>query len=343
MGRRKKKNDGDTPANTKPTSNCKAHPALPPINWTDELIHQLLTIIERPYIRKKIIGTEDGNKEPVKTDGASKNCVYGEIAKEMFLEMYATDSKSMISRIGSKISNLQTTYQKKAEGLKETGGGLKEDVPLFVPSTGPDHDTCELAQNLWNKITNDWPFFPRCHNLWATCIGTIPPVTTTGVGPNGRSHVVNCPVSRPSSDSPQPDGSSHSQYAQASGPGQSTFVFPTPHKFNGVIDPALIEEDANTCQTASQQDSIQLPLEKDNDALLETPVPKSVSHAASSGPVSGLAQKANQFTIRKPQSKSDPKDELLAIAREGMEFAHKHAVQQLRNEAAQLKLQHGQL
>uniref|UniRef100_A0A0W0FAC9 Uncharacterized protein n=1 Tax=Moniliophthora roreri TaxID=221103 RepID=A0A0W0FAC9_MONRR len=233
--------------------------------------------------------------------------------------MYATDSKSMISRIGSKISNLQTTYWKKAEGLKETGSGLKEDVPLFVPSTGPDHDTCELAQNLWNKITNDWPFFPRCHNLWATCIGTILSVTTTGVSPNGRSHVVNHPVSRPSSDSPQPDGSSHSQYAQASGPGQSTFVFPTPHKFNGVIDPALIEED-----TASQQDSIQLPLEKDNDALLETP-------------------KANQFTIRKPQSKSDPKDELLAIAQEGMEFAHKRAVQQLRNEAAQLKLQRGQL
>ncbi|ESK82638.1 hypothetical protein Moror_11205, partial [Moniliophthora roreri MCA 2997] len=104
MGRRKKKNDGDTPADTKPTSNRKAHPALPPINWTDELVHQLLTIIERPYIRKKIIGTEDGNEEPVKTDGASKNCVYGEIAGELFPEMYATDSKSMISRIGSKIS-----------------------------------------------------------------------------------------------------------------------------------------------------------------------------------------------------------------------------------------------
>ncbi|KAF4615111.1 hypothetical protein D9613_003450 [Agrocybe pediades] len=112
-----------------------------------------------------------------------------------------------------------------ADGVKRltvTGGGLggnddsgsqegarEEHLVCYVPADGPDHTTTVEAKNLWDDILAGFPFFKEMHRFLCGRPNTLPPVVTTGVGPNGR-HVVhfqpleNGPSSVPSASPPSP-------------------------------------------------------------------------------------------------------------------------------------------
>ncbi|KAJ7113609.1 hypothetical protein C8R44DRAFT_881892 [Mycena epipterygia] len=92
---------------------------------------------------------------------------------------------------------LQTKYKAQAKCLQQTGGGIgmetfrgedgNEYMAFYIPSTGPDCTTTPEAVNIWAQIEQEFPFFPRLHQIFATRPNVTPIAITTGVGPRGPS------------------------------------------------------------------------------------------------------------------------------------------------------------
>ncbi|KAE9395302.1 hypothetical protein BT96DRAFT_997801 [Gymnopus androsaceus JB14] len=313
------------PAKAKCRRQNAADIGIEAMKWTVDLVNSLLTIIERLEIQKKMFGinviTEDGEE---KANGDSKSKCLDGIARELFPTESAINIKSMSLHIAGKIVNLQNTYRKKAAQLKQTGGGVQEDVPLYVPNTGPDHDTAPLARNIWDRLISDdkWPFFARCHSLWATCNSTIPPMATTGIGPHGRTATVYRPlVSHPlpfndqmRKIAPIPDELLEPAYHELLNLGD---VIP-----DSLIDPILLQQ-----------------VQRSEPIFAHTPTATKVVPKTSSGSsLSEMAQKA-QASVHKAPPKADSfEDKVLKISSTGMKLSRKREQEQLQIQRQQLHL-----
>ncbi|KAJ7259051.1 hypothetical protein C8J57DRAFT_1340749 [Mycena rebaudengoi] len=172
-------------------------PTLPSIKWTKnggELIWKLSAEVEKKENRLVILGKNDSSEN---STGASKTAVFKQIGSVILPAEFAIDADAVAKRVKSKYNDLYDVYKKQNKRLRQTGGGLggnddNEDESLheymrcYIPSNGPDTTTTEEAKNLWDEITNEFPFFPTFHRLVSTRPNVNPPVIITGLGPEGR-------------------------------------------------------------------------------------------------------------------------------------------------------------
>ncbi|KAJ7278764.1 hypothetical protein C8J57DRAFT_1059764, partial [Mycena rebaudengoi] len=161
---------------------------LPSIPWLSNggvLIWALLAEVQKTENRKVLFGPAPGE---------------GRIGSIILPEEYKTHPGDVAKRVKGKAEELFKTYKIQAKHLRVTGGGIGApgDVPgdgvhvyqlYHIPEDGPHHDTPQVASNLWEQISEDFPYFAELHKFLCTRPNIIPPVVTTGVGPLGHQVV----------------------------------------------------------------------------------------------------------------------------------------------------------
>ncbi|KAJ6495005.1 hypothetical protein DFH09DRAFT_350241 [Mycena vulgaris] len=175
-----------------------AEPALPPIKWGADggkLIWLLIRQLEDKQNRLVLFGKQSKDEN---TSGESKISVYQRIGSVVLPELYKKSPHALAKRMKGKAEDLVSTYKEHAKELQGTGGGLRNGdddagvhqyLECYISPEGPDHDTTDKARNLWGKITQKFPYFPDLHKFLGARSNIIPPVLTTGIGPEGRKVV----------------------------------------------------------------------------------------------------------------------------------------------------------
>ncbi|KAJ7197872.1 hypothetical protein C8J57DRAFT_479770, partial [Mycena rebaudengoi] len=177
----------------------KGKDSLPSIPWLSNggvLIWALLAEVQKTENRKVLFGPAPEEN----TGKDTKIAVYGRIGSIILPEEYKTHPGDVAKRVKGKAEELFKTYKIQAERLRVTGGGIGApgDVPgdgvhvyqlYHIPEDGPHHDTPQVASNLCEQISEDFPYFAELHKFLCTRPNIIPPVVTTGVGPLGRQVV----------------------------------------------------------------------------------------------------------------------------------------------------------
>ncbi|KAF7349806.1 hypothetical protein MVEN_01280800 [Mycena venus] len=195
----------------------QAEPALPQIKWTADkgaLTWALIAQMEVKENRLVLFGKESKDEN---TSGDSKIAVYKRIGGEILPELFARSPNALAKRVKCKAEGLVDTYKKLAKKLQVTGGGLQNNddndgkssphdhegnenddddgdgvhqfLACYISAEGPDHDTTPRARNLWESITMEFKYFPALHRFLAARSNIVPPVITTGDGPDGRKVV----------------------------------------------------------------------------------------------------------------------------------------------------------
>ncbi|KAJ7494069.1 hypothetical protein FB451DRAFT_450903 [Mycena latifolia] len=193
----RKHSEAAEPKKTKKTR-ANAEPELGTIPWAANggaLIWALLAKLQVKENRLVLFGKNPGTNEG--TRGDSKIAVYKRIGRDILPDSYKTSPNALAKRVKSRAEDLILTYKTHAKKLQVTGGGLQNDdsieeddthqfLECYISPEGPDHDTSPRAQNLWEEITQKFPYFPEMHKFLAARSNITPPAVTTGVGPNGR-------------------------------------------------------------------------------------------------------------------------------------------------------------
>ncbi|KAJ7608615.1 hypothetical protein DFH06DRAFT_1017570 [Mycena polygramma] len=183
----------------------KSEPPLPSIKWTADggaLIWALIAQLEVKENRLVLFGKENKGEN---TSGDSKIAVYKRIGSEIMPEIFKVSPNALGKRVKGKAEDLVSTYKTEAKKLQVTGGGLRNDdedandengedseenvheyLDCYITPEGPDHDTTPRALNLWESITKKFKYFPALHRFLAARSNIVPPVVTTGIGPEGR-------------------------------------------------------------------------------------------------------------------------------------------------------------
>ncbi|TFK69391.1 hypothetical protein BDN72DRAFT_878461 [Pluteus cervinus] len=192
------------------------------INWRADngiLIDKLLNEVEKPENAQILIGkrTENTAGRKNKTSGDSKTTVYKRIAPVVLPELAKLDLKVATSRVKTKWEDLFATFKKEYALLHKTGEGIGADdngaeeyLLSYLAPSGPDENTDPAVSNLWDKICKRFPPFECLHKFLASCPNAVPPVVTTGVGPQGRrvvyyQHPSDIPTASQSEQSPSPE------------------------------------------------------------------------------------------------------------------------------------------
>ncbi|KAF8132663.1 hypothetical protein K438DRAFT_1642241 [Mycena galopus ATCC 62051] len=194
----------------------QAEPALPTIKWGADNGALTWALIAQLGVKENhlVLFGKDSKDELRNTSGDSKIAVYKRIGGVILPDLFATSPNALAKRVKGKAESLVDTYKTEVKKLRVTGGALEntdgsegsqheddsetenngEDsvhqfLACYISAAGPDHDTTPEARNIWEKITKDFKYFPTLHRFLAACSNIIPPVITTGVGPDGRKVV----------------------------------------------------------------------------------------------------------------------------------------------------------
>ncbi|THU80406.1 hypothetical protein K435DRAFT_845119 [Dendrothele bispora CBS 962.96] len=144
--------------------------------WTDAETFKLINSMKRADNFKVLYGPKAGEN----TSGESKATVYTyDLSTHSTLYASSTSATRAINRMKNKISWLEKSFKTQAKRLKKTGEGIEE--MWYIAPAGPDHDTPERAQNIWEAILEDFVFFKA---------NFVPVCYTTGLGPNGAQTVL---------------------------------------------------------------------------------------------------------------------------------------------------------
>ncbi|KDQ17749.1 hypothetical protein BOTBODRAFT_646914 [Botryobasidium botryosum FD-172 SS1] len=168
-----------------------------------EKVYLFLGELEKPEHYKLFFGKKDKNEAslPYNTSGVSKTGAFKTLAQAVWPEYYAINPTILGARMKNKFDSLTSKYKEKAQLLRQTGGGIdpaeqstqgtENDSPnsYYIPAAGPQDDTPQEAKNLWDKIIQEFEFFPRLHNLMCARPNVIPICLSTGVGPKGKETV----------------------------------------------------------------------------------------------------------------------------------------------------------
>ncbi|KAJ6447637.1 hypothetical protein DFH09DRAFT_1386296, partial [Mycena vulgaris] len=301
---------------------------LPPLPWAANggaLTWTLLACLQEKENFSVLFGKQDPKEN---TSSDHKITVYERIAQKMFPEDFKTHAKMLGRRVKGKTEDLCKIYKEKAARLRVTGGGVgaPEDsgadgghqyLDYYIPEDGPHHDTPVAAVNLWEQLNQEFPYFSELHKFLSTRPNVVPPLITTGIGPQGRKIVHN-----------------------------QTLV-PTSQRFDeSVIDPVLLNLTATPPSRYSSQldvhpaDDSPLRLISTNRRLesLQTPqtggkpgiAPKSIKGPKTStfgGNLTNAMDKARHALKHIPKKRS-LEDVIMESSRENLEIARERAVAQ---------------
>ncbi|KAG6904569.1 hypothetical protein DXG01_009009 [Tephrocybe rancida] len=129
--------------------------------------------------------------------GDHKIQVYKRVAEKVLPGIFTSDQGTSASRVKSKWESLHKTHSFHARRLYQTGGGIQDGAMketdefsvCYIPPEGPDQSATVEAQNIWDEINKDFPFFPNLHRFLSTRPNVTPIAVTTGVGPSGGKTV----------------------------------------------------------------------------------------------------------------------------------------------------------
>jgi len=203
----------------------KAEPPLPKINWSANKGAVTWALIGQMEVKENRLVLFGKQSKDENTSGESKIAVYKRIGGVILPDLFATSPNALAKRVKCKAEGLVDAYKKLAKKLQVTGGGLRNEhgdgdenndsdgesnnddesnpghgsdaeddgvhqyLDCYITAEGPDHDTTEKARNLWESIVNEFEYFPALHKFLAARSNIVPPVITTGVGPEGRKVV----------------------------------------------------------------------------------------------------------------------------------------------------------
>lgn len=190
-----------------------------------------------------------------------------------------------------------STYQTHQARLRVTGGGLQDeaDASCYVHSSGPDASTPLFAQNLWQQICGEWPFFPRFHQHLGSRPNVSPVVITTAIGPAGQETV----WMQPCRSAPQPASASNTPNASAPTPPAPVTTFPTP-------SPTPTSLPAPTAARSTPSSGRGFAADVTN--TIATPSASSLSRSQSvpnTRQVAAAIQSASSSTPKRPRSVAD--------------------------------------
>lgn len=188
----------------------------PPIQWQSgdsHLIWLLLTEAERDENRIIVFGKRAGES----SSADKKNTVYKRIAEKVIPDAYTFSPGMAGERVRGKLEGLIKDYKTHLKSFEITGGGVSRSGEsragsrIVIPPEGPDEDTSDEGKNIWQKVLQKFPFYPRLHLLLSERPNVVPPMITTGTGPDGRETVFSQPVPQvggeaPASQQPAPLG-----------------------------------------------------------------------------------------------------------------------------------------
>ncbi|KIY60923.1 hypothetical protein CYLTODRAFT_460296 [Cylindrobasidium torrendii FP15055 ss-10] len=147
--------------------------------------HGWIGEVSKEAIQKIYWGPKHG-----KNTSKDPNCVvHNIIAHKIIPERYAQDKAKAIKCVGALKTLMEKTFKKHSLRLTGTGSGVIDDV-LYIRTEGPDNKTDQCAQNIWNKIIKDWPYFCDLWKIWSTKPNLIPICNSMGVGPGGPQTVM---------------------------------------------------------------------------------------------------------------------------------------------------------
>ncbi|KAJ3769024.1 hypothetical protein FB446DRAFT_238756 [Lentinula raphanica] len=153
------------------------------IKWTETETWSLIAQIKAGENFKVLYG-QAANEN---SSGDTKNAVHQRIAAALWPGENGDMSK-MAGRVKNRIIWLEKTFKEKVKLLKKTGEGVEEWY--HIASTGPDHDTDRRAVSIWDRIANDFKYFPDLYRVWSTKPNLVPICATTGIGPKGSEFVL---------------------------------------------------------------------------------------------------------------------------------------------------------
>ncbi|KAG8700882.1 hypothetical protein FRC09_005697 [Ceratobasidium sp. 395] len=187
--------------------------------WSAEKISALISAASGPENIRTLLGKQEAGEN---TSGDTKVKVYGRIAAEIFPDEYPANPKLWRTRVQNKWEYLGQQYRTAAKRLRSTGEGVrpnqdpdgndpdsqgiaKIELDHYIPPTGPDHDTPDVAKNIWGEITRKFPWFPRMHELLSTRPNQVPIAVTTGLTPSGPVTIFHQPPSDSEDNEDQDD------------------------------------------------------------------------------------------------------------------------------------------
>ncbi|KAG8686140.1 hypothetical protein FRC08_012730 [Ceratobasidium sp. 394] len=194
-------------------------------SWPGDKTDWLISEASNPENIRTLLGKQEAGEN---TSGDTKAKVYGRIAAVIFAAEYSRDPKLWTRRVQHKWEYLGSQYRASAKRLRRTGEGLKRDpetknadstgsgiaeieLQYYIPPTGPDHDTPDVARNIWDAITLKFPQFPRMHELLSTRPNQVPIAVTTALTPSGPATVLHQPPSDSEGDEEDDDEPANSQ------------------------------------------------------------------------------------------------------------------------------------
>ncbi|KAJ7939467.1 hypothetical protein B0H13DRAFT_1850763 [Mycena leptocephala] len=197
----------------------QVEPSLPQIKWTaDEgaLTWALIaswrsrrtvlfslektTKTRRVSIRPSGFYFDPTDRDFQNTSGDSKIAVYKRIGGVILPDLFAVSPNALAKRVKC------SQHEDDPETQNNGEDNVHQFLACYIGAAGPDHDTTPKARNIWEKITKDFMYFPALHKFLAARSNIIPPVITTGVGPEGRKVVHLQPPTQRRQVAPLPGG-----------------------------------------------------------------------------------------------------------------------------------------
>ncbi|KAI0041850.1 hypothetical protein FA95DRAFT_1469487, partial [Auriscalpium vulgare] len=141
------------------------------------LTWKLLGEMEQPENFRVLFGKRKKKRYKM-TNGDKKVDVYKRITRTLIPQLFVLDPAKITNWVKVKAEELIELYKKHSQKLQVTGGGINDksdddrqyvsDNPVeflefYISANGPDNETPERARNLWESITDAFPFFPRMH------------------------------------------------------------------------------------------------------------------------------------------------------------------------------------
>ncbi|KAG1724315.1 uncharacterized protein EDB91DRAFT_1340086 [Suillus paluster] len=161
--------------------------AIPEIEWTADVIWQLLTQIELSENRVVLLGKR---KKGERTSGDSKVTIYQRMGATIFPQLHSLNAVAVGERVKRKYEHLTKKYKELACWLQTTGEGIQADTDgnlsngdnkyfqCYVPASGPNETTTSRAQSIW-----------VLHCILSSHPNVTPIAITTGTGPHGKKTV----------------------------------------------------------------------------------------------------------------------------------------------------------
>ena len=294
------------------THNFFNYMAPPPLKWSQNnnaLQWTLLGEVEKEENRRVLLGKRSKQD---KTSGDTKDKVYQRMGEAMFPGL----GSEMKSRIKGQWEKMVGIYQTHRARLRVTGGGLQPEddsgaeASCYVHSSGPDDSTPEFAQNLWQQICSEWPFFPRFHQHLGSRPNVSPVVITTAIGPAGQETV----WMQPCRSAPQPATAPTTNAPAAPAPGTPSCTPPT-----------LLEPTAATAACSTPLSGRGFAVDVTNTVATPSPLARSQSAPnAGTRQVAAAIQSASSGTAKRPRSVAEV---VVAVAEQTLSSLRKKTLQ----------------